>query len=464
MAINDPTVRIKFLGATRTVTGSKYLIQNGGKKILVDGGLFQGEKELRLRNWAEPPFNPAELDAILVTHAHIDHTGYLPLLVRRGFAGPIYCTAGSMDLIPILLSDSAHLQEEEAGYANAHGTSRHHPAKPLYDRRDADGVKPLLRSVSRDTPVKIFDGVHVSYSAAGHILGACTINLDIAGKRISFSGDIGRYAAPLIPDPKGIELGTVLLIESTYADKQHPPVDTATELEQVIRLIIEKDGPLIVPAFAVGRTQTLLYYLAELERAKRIPELPVFVDSPMASDVTALYRRHEEDQDAESRKLIESDISPFLTRRTKFCRTVEQSKAINDVKGPRIIIAASGMVNGGRVLHHLARLVSSPQTTVLFVGYQAQGTRGQQIQSGAESIKIFGQHRAVKAGIRTISGLSAHGDRDELLRWIRSSSGSPSQVFTVHGEDAACSGFARTIESDLGWKARPAEYLEEIAF
>ncbi len=460
----DSTVRLKFLGAARTVTGSKYLVQSGGRKILVDAGIFQGEKELRLRNWDNPPFNPAEIDAIVLTHAHIDHTGYLPLLVRRGFSGPIYCTAATAELTPILLADSAHLQEEEARWANDHGTSKHKPALPLYNRRDADGVRPLLRSVRRDVPTKLFDGIHVTYACAGHILGACSVNLDIGGKRITFSGDIGRYDAPLLPDPQGVDVGSVLLIESTYADKHHSAADTGGEIAQIVKQVVEKRGPLIIPAFAVGRTQTLLYYLAELERAGRIPELPVFIDSPMASDVTALYRRHEADLDPDSRRLVESDLSPFLTRRTTFTRTVSESKSINEVKDARIIIAASGMVNGGRVLHHLARAISSERTTVLFVGFQAEGSRGRLIQSGADSIKIFGQVHPIRAAVRTISGLSAHGDGGELVRWLRSGRGSPSQIFTVHGEDASCSGFAREIESSLGLKARPAEYLEEVAF
>ena len=461
---DETTIRLKFLGATRTVTGSKYLVQSGKTKILVDAGLFQGDKELRLRNWAEPPFNPAELDAVVLTHAHIDHTGYLPLLVRRGFKGKIFCTAATSELVPILLSDSAHLQQEEARYANDHGTSRHHPALPLYDSRDAIGVNPLLRPAGLGRPVMVADGIYLNYSPAGHILGACSVNLDIGGKRITFSGDIGRFEAPLLPDPQGVDLGSVLLVESTYAEVLHPSVDIASEIEAIVKEAVAKNGPLIVPAFAVGRTQTLLHYLAELERAGRIPVLPVFVDSPMASDVTALYRRHESELDPESRRIIESDKSPFLTHHTSFCRSVDQSKALNDMTGTRIIIAASGMVNGGRVLHHLARNISSDQTTVLFVGFQAEGSRGRIIQSGAESVKIFGQERRIRAAVKTISSLSAHGDRAELLRWLRSSRGTPSQVFTVHGEDASCTGFASTISSELGWRTRPAEYLEEVVF
>lgn len=459
-----PTARLTFYGAAQTVTGSKFLLEAGSNKILVDCGLFQGKKQLRLRNWDRPRFESSALSAIVVTHAHIDHTGYLPLVVREGYSGPIYCTEATAELLELLLPDSAHLQEEEARYANKHKTSKHAPAKPLYDASDVQETLRLLRPIRRGEPTALSPDITVTAHCAGHILGASSLNLDVFGKRITFSGDIGRYGVPILPDPCGVDLGDVLLCESTYGNRLHAASDIETELAGIIRQAIERRGPIIIPAFAVGRTQNLLYYLADLERKGAIPGVPVYVDSPMAVNATAIYRKFRHDFDEEAAALLKIGETPLLTENTTFCRTVDESKRLNFLKGPRIIISASGMVTGGRVLHHMMHWLDDENATVLFVGYQAEGSRGRIIQSGAKEIKIFGRYVPVRAQIETISGLSAHGDQSELLRWLKSCKGSPSITKIVHGEPEASREFASTVSRELGWTASPAQYLETIEF
>ncbi|MCB0322416.1 MAG: MBL fold metallo-hydrolase [Bdellovibrionales bacterium] len=456
------TLRLTFHGAAGTVTGSKYLVETDSQKILVDCGLFQGKKELRLRNWGTPPFDPTSLDAILLTHAHIDHTGYLPLIVRRGFQGPIFCTAATAELLGLLLPDSGHLQEEEARHANRHGTSKHHPAKPLYTEADARAVLPQLRVLSRHQRTEVLPGVFVEAHCAGHILGSVILTVETGGKRITFSGDIGRYHTPLLPDPEGVALGDLLLCESTYGDRDHPTADVRQELGDAVRAAVERKGPIIIPAFAVGRTQNLLYYLAELERSGQIPVLPVYVDSPMAVDASMIYRRHHNDYDEEATQLQQSGVPAFLTERTIFCREREESKRLNHLSGARVIISASGMVTGGRVLHHLRHNLPNEKTTVLFVGFQAEGTRGRTIQSGAPTVRIFGQDVPIRAAVHSITSLSAHGDRNELLRWLRSCEGSPRTMRIVHGEPAAASAFSELVSTELGWQNRPAEHGEVV--
>lgn len=455
-------LRLTFLGAAGTVTGSKYLVQVGEKKLLVDCGLFQGKKQLRLRNWEELPFHPRELSAVVLTHAHIDHTGYLPRLVQQGYSGPIYCTPATAELTSLLLPDSAHLQEEEALFANRHKTSKHNPAKPLYTTEEAEATLRLLKSIPRDKATQVIDGVTITPSCAGHILGACALSLDAGGRRITFSGDIGRYDTPILPDPAPLAIGDLLLCESTYGDRDHTADANADALGAVVRRVVERNGPLIVPAFALGRTQTLLYFLAELERAGKIPVIPVFVDSPMATDATSIYRRYNADFDAEARAIVDEGVMPFSTKRTYFCRTVEQSKALNSMHGPRIIISASGMANGGRVLHHLKRWLPEPEATVLFVGYQAEETRGRQLLNGETAVKIFGTYVPVRAQIEEISGLSAHGDRRELARWLKSCTGTPQAVRIIHGEPAPAAAFSALIRETFGWTAEPAKHLETV--
>lgn len=456
------SLQITFYGAAGTVTGSKYLVEDGKNKILVDAGLFQGLKELRLRNWEQPQFDPKELTAIVLTHAHIDHTGFLPLLVRQGFRGDVYCSKATKELCELLLPDSAHLQEEEARFANLHGTSKHHPAKPLYTSHDAKQALSQLKGFDRRSPITVAPGVTLTAKCAGHILGACAINLDIGGRRITFSGDIGRYGEPILPDPQPIEIGDLLLCESTYGDRLHEKSDVEDSLQRCVKAAALRRGPLIIPAFAVGRTQTLLFHLSQLERSGKIPELPVFVDSPMAVDATEIYRRHSYDHDEETVALMREGETPFATARVTFCHSVEESKRLNTATGPRIIISASGMVTGGRILHHLRNWLPREETTVLFVGYQAKGTRGDTIQSGAREVKIFGQYVPIRATVESIGGLSAHGDRDELLRWLASCSGSPKQVKIVHGEPPASAAFAQSINEKFGWRTTVAEHQETV--
>lgn len=456
------SMSLTFCGAAETVTGSKYLVRCGDRQLLVDCGMFQGKKELRLRNWAPPPFEPLKLSAVVLTHAHIDHTGYLPVLARYGFRGPIFGSAATVALTKILLRDSASLQEEEATFAARHGTSKHNPPLPLYDIKDAERAIELLRPFSGSDPCEVLPGIEIRRYNAGHILGSLMLNLDFQGRRITFSGDVGRYDVPLLSDPSPVDIGDLLLCESTYGDRSHGTANMQEELCEVIAKVIDRKGPLIIPAFALGRTQTLLYFLAELERAGRIPELPVFVDSPMADAVTDLYRTQYAEFDDATRALIDAKGRPLATVRTKFVKSVEESKALNNLKGPRIIIAASGMVTGGRVLHHLKHHLPKEETTVLFVGYQGEGTRGALIQAGAGEVKIFGQYIPIRARVETISGLSAHGDASELLRWLESSKGTPKITRIVHGEISAARTFSEAVTAKFKWNAHPAKHLEEV--
>lgn len=457
-----PSVRLTFLGAAGTVTGSKYLVESDNTRVLIDCGIFQGRKELRLRNWEKPAFDIQSLDAIVLTHAHIDHSGYLPLVTKLGYRGPIYCTAATKDLLGLLLPDSAHLQEEEARYNNKHGTSKHHPAKPLYSVADADRALSQLKVIPRDTSSSVAKGFHVTPICAGHILGACSLSLDVHGKRITFSGDIGRYDTPLLPDPQPVALGDLLLCESTYGDRDHAPGDPESKFAQIIKDAAQRGGPLIIPAFALGRTQNLLYAIAKLEREGQIPVLPVYVDSPMAVDATQIYRRYHQDYDDEAKQMMARGETPMLTEQTIFCRSVEDSKALNSLTMPRIIISAGGMVNGGRVMHHMMHWLPKEETTVLFVGYQAEETRGRQLQSGAKEIKMFGSYVPVRAKMTELSGLSAHGDRNELTRWLHSCTGSPTQVKIVHGEPGPASAFSEKLRNEFKWRVDPAKHLEQV--
>lgn len=456
------TIRVTVLGAAQTVTGSKYLVETSKAKILVDCGLFQGKKELRLKNWEAPTYSAADFDAIVLTHAHIDHIGFLPVVVRNGFNGPIYCTPATAQLIPLLLLDSAHLQEEEARYANEKGSSRHQPAKPLYTTPEAKDVLALLRPIERHKVTEVAPGCTVSFTCAGHILGATSLSLEADGKRITFSGDIGRYDTPILPDPEPHAIGDLLFCESTYGDRVHEKENTEARLREIVNAAVDRKGALLIPAFAVGRTQTILYYLAKLEREGLIPAVPVYVDSPMAIDVTRIYKDFKHDYDAEASALLKVGQSVLLTQKTNFTQSSAQSKQLNTLKGPRIIISASGMVNGGRILHHMLNHLGDERTTVLFVGYQAEETRGRTILSGAPTVKIFGQQVPVRAHVEEISGLSAHGDRTELIRWLKSCSGTPKAVRIIHGEPGPSAFFAEEVKKNMGWDARPAEYLETI--
>jgi metallo-beta-lactamase family protein len=437
-----------------------------GRRLLVDCGLYQGLKELRLRNWAPLPIDPARIDAIALTHAHIDHIGYLPRLVKDGFHGGITGTRGTADLARIMLPDSGRLQEEEAAYHNARGTSKHTPALPLYTEEEGARAAESVRGLEYQKPVRPLPGVQATFRRAGHILGSASILLDLEGdgasRRLVFSGDIGRYAAPILLDPEPIGEADYVFVESTYGNRLHDPEPVPDQIERVVHAAVARGAPLVVPAFAVGRTQELIYHLRALEGAGRIPRLPTFVDSPMAIEATGLYCSHPEDLDPDTAKPVLSGTCPLHTARFTLARSVDESRAINDVRGPAIIISASGMATGGRVLHHLRRRLPDPKTTVLLVGFQSPGTRGRLIQDGARTVRIFGEDVPVGARVETIHGLSAHADANGLLRWLRTAVGRPRRVFVVHGEPDAAEALAGRIRTELGWSASVPDYRELI--
>lgn len=460
--MNNKSVQIKFLGACQTVTGSKFMLTTEDKNILVDCGLFQGKKELRLLNWEKPNFDIQSISCIVLTHAHLDHSGYLPLLVREGYNRPIWCTAATKDLLNLLLPDSAHLQEEEARFANLHETSKHKPAKPLYTTKDVQKTLNLLKILPLNIETELFSSISVTPTCAGHILGSTSLTFSVHKKRITFSGDIGRYNIPILPDPQPVDFGDLLICESTYGDRVHPETNIEAELAKVILQAVDKKGALLIPSFAVGRAQSLLYYLSRLEQSGDIPKLPIFVDSPMTVDATKLYRQYTEEYDDEALAIINKGISLFQVTRLKYCKTVEESKQLNGLKGARIIIAASGMITGGRILHHISQLLPKENTTILFVGFQAEGTRGHTIQSGEKEVKVFGQYVPIHATVETISGLSAHADQNELLRWLSSSKQKPNKVKIVHGEKQSTENFSQLIRDKLNLSSEVARYEEVV--
>jgi len=456
---------LTFLGATGTVTGSKYLFEHGPAGMLVDCGLFQGLKELRLRNWSPLKADIPGLDAVVLTHAHIDHTGYLPRLVKQGFQKTVYCTAPTRDLLEIMLLDSAHLQEEDAKFANKKGFSKHKPALPLYDTEDAKKAISLLKGVPYGQEFEAAPGIRMRFRDAGHILGSAfaVADWEAAGetKKIVFSGDLGRYARPILKDPENIDRCDYLLVESTYGNRLHGESDPGQELSRIINETVKKKGVVLMPAFAVGRTQELLYTLRELESAGRIPELPVYVDSPMAIKATELYIRHTQIYDREASDLLKSGKSVIETANTIFTESVDASKRINENRGPMIIISASGMLTGGRILHHLKQRLPRSKNTVIFVGYQAEGTRGRALQNGRDKIKIHGKYIRAAARIATISDFSAHADYGEIMKWLKNFREAPQRTFIVHGEAASSASLERKIRDELGWETHIPGYGEK---
>ena len=440
-------ISLSFLGATDTVTGSRYLVETGGARVLVDCGLFQGAKKLRQRNWEPPSFDPAALDAVVVTHAHIDHTGYLPRLCKEGFRGAIWCTRGTADLLRILLPDSGHLQEEDARHANKYGYGHHRPALPLYTREDAERCLEQLRAVPFHERFEPATDVACSYSRAGHIVGSGCLALTAGGVRVTFSGDVGRPVDPVMRPPESLGATDYLVVESTYGDRRHPPEDVATELEHLVTETLGRGGTIVVPAFAVGRAQHLLHLLAGLRAARRIPPLPVFLDSPMAIDATGLFCRHKEDHK------ISDAACTLMCKLPTYTRTPDESKRIDRDTGSKIVISASGMATGGRVLHHLQRFLPDERSAVLLVGYQAAGTRGRLLAEGAKEIRMHGQDVPVKARIVQIEGLSAHADHVELVDWLRGSAIAPRRVFVTHGEPAAETAMRGHLIEAFGWDA-----------
>ncbi|MCI0669290.1 MAG: MBL fold metallo-hydrolase [Myxococcaceae bacterium] len=454
---------IHFLGAAGTVTGSRFLLEHEGRRVLVDCGLFQGRKEIRQRNWEPLPVPPDSLDAVVLTHAHIDHTGGLPRLVAAGYSGPVYCTPGTRDLCGLLLPDSAYLQEEEARYANATGYSRHHPALPLYTVEDAQRTLPLLEAFGYERPHPIAPGITLTFFRAGHILGSavCVFDLASTGQRVVFTGDLGRYHAPILRDPQGVSRGTTLVVESTYGDREHGDVKPVEALRDAVHEAVARRGVVVIPAFAIGRSQELLYHLDRLEEAGRIPELDVFVDSPMACDATPIYLAHPEEHDLVMRSLVERGRTPLATRRTRFVTSAEESKRLNGFEGPGIIISASGMATGGRVLHHLKHRLPDARNTVLFVGYQAVGTRGRRMLDGEPTVRIHGEDAPVKASVRALSGFSAHADWTETLRWMDGFEAPPAQTLCVHGEPDALEALRARVAA-RGWGAAVPRHMERV--
>ena len=454
---------ISFYGAAGTVTGSRFLLEHEGQRVLIDCGLFQGLKHLRERNWEPIPFDPRSINAVVLTHAHIDHTGTLPRLVREGYRGPVYSTSGTRDLSALMLPDSARLQEEEARYANKEGYTRHSPALPLYTESDAFEALKLFETFPYDRPKEIVPGIRLRFARAGHILGSaiCEFELLSTKQRVVFTGDLGRYAAPILKDPDRIEYATTVIAESTYGDRSHGEQAPMETLARAVNETVARGGVVVIPAFAVGRTQEILYHLRHLEETKAIASLPVFVDSPMACDATAIYLAHPEDHDLVMRSIQTRAGSPLATLQTQFMRTIEQSRQVNAWNKPAVIISASGMATGGRILHHLKHRLPDPKNTILFVGYQSVGTRGRRMIDGEKEIKIHGQLIPVRAQMLQVSGFSAHADWVEMLRWMDGFTAPPRQTLLVHGEEKALEALKARVEAK-GWKVAIPRHLETV--
>jgi metallo-beta-lactamase family protein len=438
-------LKLHFLGAAGTVTGSRYLVEQGRHRVLIDCGLFQGHKALRLQNWEAPPFDASKLDAVVLTHAHLDHSGALPRLVRQGYRGRIFATPATRELCELLLPDSARLQEEDARYANRHGSSRHHPALPLYDEADAQRALTHFEALPLGTLRELAPGFAVKLHAAGHILGAASVELRCDGVTLLFSGDLGRPDDLILLPPAAPPACDLLVMESTYGDRLHAASSVRTQLAEVIRRTVARGGSVLLPAFAVGRAQTLLFLLAQLRGANEIPDVPVYLNSPMAVDMTQIYLRHHGEH-----RLLPAQVEA-MQRLVHYVRSTEESRALNERRDPAVIISASGMATGGRVLHHLKSLAPAARNTIVFAGYQAGGTRGARLVAGERQLRIFGQDVAVNAEVVSLQGLSAHADAAQLLQWLGQAPRPPQRVFLTHGEAEPAAQLALRVESALGW-------------
>ena len=461
---------LSFWGAAGTVTGSKYLIEADRVSVLVDCGLFQGVRELRERNWQEPPFNAASVNAAILTHAHIDHTGYLPRFVRHGFRGPVYCSRGTADLLKILLPDAARLQEEEADYRNRHKITKHLPALPLYTEEDAREALKLLQVVKNTGQAfQVVKGIRAEFRIAGHILGSSHVLVhvddagdDRQGRSVLFSGDLGKYDQPIIRNPAAPPGCDYLVVESTYGNRLHDTEKPKDALERIIKDAAVHNSAILIPAFAVGRAQEIVYLIRELENEKRIPILPVSVDSPMAAAATQAYARRTEEQDDDYALALKTNPTPLRTHSMMAASTREESKQLNAAKGARVIISASGMMNGGRVLHHALRLLPDDNAIVVFVGYQAAGTLGRRVADGEKQVKVLGQWIPVRCRIEKIGGFSAHADWKEVVRWLQDMPAPPRKVFVTHGEPDAADAMAGHLRDRFGWQIEAPQYGEKV--
>ena len=458
-------VNVKFLGGTGTVTGSRYLLSIGKFRVLFDCGLFQGLKELRLRNWDEFPIDPSSINAVVISHAHIDHTGYLPRLVKEGFSGPIYCTEPTADLMEIMLMDSAKLQEEEAAYAFSKGYSKHATPQPLYTSMDAQSVFPLIKKHTYGNRIRINNNVEIVFRDAGHLLGSAITEMYIQGetqnKKIVFSGDLGRSTDAMLNPPTQIDDADILFIESTYGNRSNPAVDPLEDLSKIVNEAMKSNGVLLIPAFAVGRTQVLLYYLHQLMKQDRIPDVPVYIDSPMAISVTYLFYKYPEYHKVKFNSAVFAD--EMETNMLVFVKNSRHSKTLNEIKSRAIIISSSGMMTGGRILHHLYHRLPNENDTVLISGYQAVGTRGRDLADGKPFIKIFGQPVPVKCKVANMSSLSGHADREELFAWMKNFKDKPKITFTIHGEGNELKEYAKAIREKMNWNVIEPEYLESVS-
>jgi metallo-beta-lactamase family protein len=455
---------LTFLGAAGTVTGSQFLVEAGGDRLLVDCGQFQGLKALRLRNWEPPPFDPAGVEAVLLTHAHLDHSGMLPRLVRQGFRGRIFATAGTNDLCKLIRADAGHIQEEDARRANRGHYSKHTPALPLFTEADAAAALARFQVFGYRTGMPVTRHHVATFHPAGHLLGSAFVSMarrDGAGGTVVFGGDLGRYGRPVLPDPSPGVACDVLLVESTYGDRQHPPDDHGDALARVVNETADRRGKLIIPAFAIGRVEEVLYWLRRLEQAGRVPRLPVYVDSPMAVSAIEYYRQHAHELDEDMRP-VHGDMCRFCTERFEPVETMKESQAVIERSGPAIVISASGMATGGRVLRHLEQALPDPKNTVLFVGFQAKGTRGRDLIEGARQVKMFGQTIPVRARIERLNDMSAHADAGEIMRWLGTFPSAPGMTYLVHGEPTAQAVLKARIERELGWRVHVPSHGEQV--
>lgn len=446
--------QVQFIGATGTVTGSKYLVKYDRYKLLIDCGLFQGIKNVRRRNWTELPFHADNVDAVLLTHAHIDHSGFLPALMKRGFHGPIYCSEGTHALCKVLLPDAGYLQEEDAKYANKKRFSKHEPAEALYTEDDARKVLKQFRHIATSDTLELPGGMTATFTPTGHILGACAIRLEYQGKSITFTGDVGRSNDMIMYPPKPLAATDYLVVESTYGNRLHEEMDAEQAIADVVNRTAARGGIVLMPAFAVGRAQLVIHILQKLLEQNRIPTMPVYLNSPMAIRATEIFfSLHDE------HKLSKEDCEK-MDHITHYVKTVEESIELNNRKYPGIIISASGMASGGRVLHHLKTLVGDARNSVLFLGYQAAGTRGDSLTNGADHIKIHGQHFPVKAEVANLQALSSHGDYREISDWLKKMPGKPTKVFITHGESCAADCMRLHLQDEFGWNVEVPEYLD----